>query len=741
MTETTERATREAFFPPPLPSAEAPSTEDIAMMLADARARAHELIDQSVARAKEMLERRQPAVDEAATNAQREAQRLALERLRRSVAEIHSDIRALHARLDGIEGLLRQRREPDTSTSAANSGGTPTATARPSAAAASTAAPSASKAAAPAAKSTAPSATTAPAASTTDSAAPTARPTMPARSESERTSTSNTASSTATTGSTATPARDERAEDAAKQEASSDAGTSSATATPDAVAAVRAERTERSSEERAALAAGARASLATATDEDDAKAETSGGAKSEDAERAGTSTAATASAPTDARSEATSAAASTAATSDAERTAEQHAEPATATPSEAAARATSAETSEPPVEQAHRRIEDAVATALTAARNAAIAAAKPALPSSLAGSGRDRETSNLDESTEAPPASSATTTRTPASVGSGARNELQSAAPAEPRTSEASKEQTSSSSTGATSTSAASTPSAARSEAPASARPAGLWTPPTVAPPTPAQPRAEAPAEVASSEATQKKDESEAARDASSEAVERTVAASALRQESERRSPLTPTPRPFTPVTPPSGSATPTVERVVEPASQGLPRFATPVQSGSERATEEAEATSPRTSAPPASLRPNPPTLTPPRGHSDAPPAETYVPGKAAEALTREEPASEAAESSSKSTAFPGGGAIVVRVSPISGFQGLMRVQDAIANLREVREAAVEAYARGEAQLRVALVDELAPERLTKALSDGLGQDAKVEAASVDERTMRVTLA
>ena len=92
-------------------------------------------------------------------------------------------------------------------------------------------------------------------------------------------------------------------------------------------------------------------------------------------------------------------------------------------------------------------------------------------------------------------------------------------------------------------------------------------------------------------------------------------------------------------------------------------------------------------------------------------------------------------------TAFPGGGAIVVRVSPISGFQGLMRVQDAIANLGGVREAAVEAYARGEAQLRVALTDELTPERLTKALTDGLGQEARIESASVNERTMRVTLA
>lgn len=73
MTEATTR-TRDPFAAPPLP--EDPNTEDIALMLADARARAHELIDQSVARAQETLDRRAP--DAGMSPAQREAQRLAL---------------------------------------------------------------------------------------------------------------------------------------------------------------------------------------------------------------------------------------------------------------------------------------------------------------------------------------------------------------------------------------------------------------------------------------------------------------------------------------------------------------------------------------------------------------------------------------------------------------------------------------------------------------------------------------
>jgi hypothetical protein len=69
-----------------------------------------------------------------------------------------------------------------------------------------------------------------------------------------------------------------------------------------------------------------------------------------------------------------------------------------------------------------------------------------------------------------------------------------------------------------------------------------------------------------------------------------------------------------------------------------------------------------------------------------------------------------------------------------------MRVQDAIVQLREVREAAVEAYARGEAQLRVALTGAIDAESLARALGESLGQQARVESASTVERTLQVSL-
>jgi len=234
------------------------------------------------------------------------------------------------------------------------------------------------------------------------------------------------------------------------------------------------------------------------------------------------------------------------------------------------------------------------------------------------------------------------------------------------------------------------------------------------------------------------------ARASQPESSERPTAASALRSEVEREAPApgTPTPRPFTPVTPPAAS-TQAAERAAEAAqtAQGVvPRFAAPMQETAEKTNEAETPSATRTSAPPASLRPNPPTQTAPRGTTEKPAVEPRTVASEETSKSAEAETTEGRDATARS-AFPGGGAIVVRVSPISGFQGLMRVQDAIANLKEVREAAVEAYARGEAQLRVALTDELTPERLTRALTEGLGQNARVDAASVDERTMRVTLA
>ena len=86
------------------------------------------------------------------------------------------------------------------------------------------------------------------------------------------------------------------------------------------------------------------------------------------------------------------------------------------------------------------------------------------------------------------------------------------------------------------------------------------------------------------------------------------------------------------------------------------------------------------------------------------------------------------------------GAPVTLRISPISGFQGLMRVQDTIVRLREVREAGVEAYARGEARMRVAISVPVSPQRIADALAESLGQDARIVSVSVKEHQLEVAL-
>lgn len=99
---------RARFAPPALP-ADA-STDDISLWLADTRTRAHQLIDESVTAAQEVINQRAAAIDggDSTAQAQRHAQRLAIERLRRAVADLTLEVRGVHGRLDRMEGLLRQ---------------------------------------------------------------------------------------------------------------------------------------------------------------------------------------------------------------------------------------------------------------------------------------------------------------------------------------------------------------------------------------------------------------------------------------------------------------------------------------------------------------------------------------------------------------------------------------------------------------------------------------------------------
>jgi hypothetical protein len=88
----------------------------------------------------------------------------------------------------------------------------------------------------------------------------------------------------------------------------------------------------------------------------------------------------------------------------------------------------------------------------------------------------------------------------------------------------------------------------------------------------------------------------------------------------------------------------------------------------------------------------------------------------------------------------PTAGAVSLRVSPVAGFQGLMRIQDALVRIRGVREAGVEAYAQGEARLRLHLSASMEASALAAALTELLGRPTRVVAASTAERTLQLVL-
>ena len=88
----------------------------------------------------------------------------------------------------------------------------------------------------------------------------------------------------------------------------------------------------------------------------------------------------------------------------------------------------------------------------------------------------------------------------------------------------------------------------------------------------------------------------------------------------------------------------------------------------------------------------------------------------------------------------PEDGSVLLRVAPVAGFQGLMRVQDALVRLPGVQEAGVEAYAQGEARLRLRLAEPLGAAALAAGLSDSLGVRARVADASEHDRSLRLTL-
>jgi hypothetical protein len=89
---------------------------------------------------------------------------------------------------------------------------------------------------------------------------------------------------------------------------------------------------------------------------------------------------------------------------------------------------------------------------------------------------------------------------------------------------------------------------------------------------------------------------------------------------------------------------------------------------------------------------------------------------------------------------MPEDGSLIVAVGPVSGFQGLVRVQDALTAHPGVGDVAVEAYSRGEARLRLQLSGPLQAGDLARQLADRLTQSTGVASQSEAERSVRLRL-
>ncbi len=166
----------------------------------------------------------------------------------------------------------------------------------------------------------------------------------------------------------------------------------------------------------------------------------------------------------------------------------------------------------------------------------------------------------------------------------------------------------------------------------------------------------------------------------------------------------------------------------------------------------------PRPTAPPPSILP--PSAVPPiRGGSQ--PAAAHAPAPVREEPAVERPAPERAAperivpqaepaiadwqrgdtddvAGTLATFTPADGSVQLRAAPVSGFQGLMRLQDALQRIPAVRQATVEAYSQGEARLRLELAADVDSDEIADGLGAGLGQSAVVQEASEDERTITI---
>ncbi|GMU39732.1 MAG: hypothetical protein AMXMBFR23_05980 [Chloroflexota bacterium] len=192
--------------------------------------------------------------------------------------------------------------------------------------------------------------------------------------------------------------------------------------------------------------------------------------------------------------------------------------------------------------------------------------------------------------------------------------------------------------------------------------------------------------------------------------------------------PVAPAPTyvPPAPVEPESPVAIPPMVETPAPTAAapepGAPRAVAPPPAAIEDEVEPAPLAPPPPPPPPRSAVP------PVRGVSAPPPS---APVRAAETD---------ADGAPIATFLPDEGTLILRVMPVSGFQGLMRVQDALARLPYVRHAAVEAYSQGEARLRIELMEPTDSDEIAAGLSERLHEPAHVKSASETDRELLIAL-
>ena len=142
---------------------------------------------------------------------------------------------------------------------------------------------------------------------------------------------------------------------------------------------------------------------------------------------------------------------------------------------------------------------------------------------------------------------------------------------------------------------------------------------------------------------------------------------------------------------------------------------------------------------------PEPPPEEPPAATSEAEELEEPEEPAAAEEGSGEAERVEAVawsedESPSSVRFHPDDGSVLLRVAPVEGFQGLLRVQGMLAQLPGVRQAFVEGYAEGEAQLRLTFDSALEVGWLGAALGERLGVTVQAADVSEAERSLRLEL-